>query len=131
MVARGSDINNRLATLQMGNNIQYWAFTDKGYASQSHVKAAHHGILRPTLQQDLANLIIGACHVAVEQFFAKWKQRSAVIRTPKTMQLGNQAVHNHAMVACLLANAHTCLERNQANLYFLVKPPSVYEYFTF
>jgi hypothetical protein len=70
-----SDLNNRLAQVQLGQAIQYWAYTDKGYATQSHVKAAHHGLPAPTPAQNLANLIMGACRVAVEQFFAKWKAR--------------------------------------------------------
>jgi hypothetical protein len=106
-ILQASDLNNRLSLVQLGRNIQYYAFTDKGYASQSHFKAAHHGMPRPTFIQDVANLIMGACRVAVEQFFQKWKRRSVVIRTPKTMQIGNQPIHNHAMVACLLTNAHT------------------------
>ncbi len=126
-----SDLNNRLRLIQLGHGIQYYAFTDKGYATQSHVKAAHHGIPRPNVIQEVANLIMGACRVAVEQFFAKWKIRSALIRTPKTMHIGNQPVHDHAVVACLLTNAHTCLEGNQSSLLYLVKPPSVYDYFGF
>lgn len=128
-ILEASDLNNRLAQVQVGQDVQYYAFTDKGYANQSHVKAAHHGFPRPTFAQDLANFIMGTCRVTVEQFFQKWKRRSALIRLPKTMQLGNQPVHNHAVVACLLANAHSCLEGNQTSLLMKINPPSIYEYF--
>jgi len=74
-----SSLNNRLRLVQVGSPVQYYAFTDKGYASQSHVKAAHHGFPRPTVLENLANLIMGSCRVAVEQFFAMWKVLSVFL----------------------------------------------------
>jgi hypothetical protein len=37
----------------MGNQVQYWIYTDKGYVNLSHVRCAHHGPAHVTAQDNI------------------------------------------------------------------------------
>ncbi len=61
-----SGLNAILETIQVNNDIKYWAYTDKGYDRNTLIRCAAHGPPPPTEQQEHDNNIMSCSRVSVE-----------------------------------------------------------------
>jgi hypothetical protein len=124
-----SDVNNILRNMQLNNLFQYWLYTDKGYAVDTHVRSAAHGPLYVSPQQHHNNWIMASERIGVEWGFGKVKARCPFMLKPHLLKLQLSDVAQYARISALLTNAHTCLHQSQTGLYFDCSAPNLEEYF--
>ena len=110
------------------NDRQYTIYLDKGYANDTHIFAAHHGVF-VTPAQEHDNWIMSRLRVEVEWGFGKVYTRCPFLKRPSIFKLRGVDVAKYLRVATLLTNAHTCLRQSQAGLYFDCVAPTLQSYF--
>ncbi len=126
---RDSGVNALLAQLQAGNARQFWAYLDKGYTDNTHVKSAYHGPVPLTAMEIHYNWLMSTVRIGVEWGFGKVKYRNPFILHWRLLKFQMVDVARYIRVAVLLTNAHTCLHQSQTGLYFNCYAPSVEQYF--
>lgn len=105
-----SGFNGRFSNIQLGNPVEYHAYTDKGYEDLSHVHAAYHAYPgHPTLPwQDEDNLVMRTARgTGAEWPFGKVINNFRYIDFHKGQQIQLHAVGTFYKFAVLLTNAHS------------------------
>jgi hypothetical protein len=125
---RDSLVNRILRNAQLVDLIQYWVYCKAGYANDTHVRSAYHGVHVTPLQLR-QNSKMSRVRVGVEWGFGKVKARCPLIRCSDKLKLRGIDVARRVRVAVLLTNAHTCLNSSKTGLYFECEAPTLQEYF--
>jgi hypothetical protein len=126
---RRSGLNSILHNCQLAQQVQYWLYTDKGFDSDTHVRAAHHGPGYVSPQQHLYNAIMTPERVSIEWGFGRIKARCPYITRIDLLKLRLVDVAKYIRVAVLLTNADVCMNGSQTSLYFECFPPTLTQYF--
>lgn len=122
-----SNVNNVLATSQLGHTRQYKVYLDKGYATLSHCIAATR--MNPTPQQTRDSAYMSTVRISVEHVFSKLKTRNVILDRRKLLKVAGNDVWRLARVCALMTNVHSCLHGNQIALDFNCGTPLLEEYF--
>lgn len=122
---RESKLNYVLAMCQVGQAIQYWAYADKGYGHDTHVRSAFK---RADFNKIIRNLIMGRSRVSIEWGFRKINRVCPLLKAVDKMKIQHVAVSKRVRVAALLTNLHTCLHGSQTGLYFDCRQPTLQQY---
>jgi hypothetical protein len=125
---RDSNINDRIRDVQLGNEVQYLVYADKGYTDTTHCVAAYHGAVL-TAAQVQVNGVLTHARVTVEWCFGKVTERERYVDFHRTQQLQLQPVGKYYRLCTVLTNAHTCLYGSQTGLHFGLTAPSLNDYF--
>ena len=123
-----SIFNERLAHAQAGLPIQFKAYSDKGYANDTHIYAAYRGQNLP-LPLRLENYFMSMQRIGIEWAFNKVCMISAFVDSYKVQKVQLSAVGKVYWLAAILANANTRLYGSEASTYWGVKPPTLGSYF--
>lgn len=119
-----SNFEGRMQAAQIGNAVQYRAYSDKGFATSPFCEAAHHGA-GVTDDERWANWVMAPERVEEEHIFGKFKARNPLISSRYIMKLQHSPVLRMLRCAALLTNIHSCLCGNQTALHFGVVPPTI------
>ena len=126
---RDARVNDKMAQLQVNiDGIDYIVYTDKGFDSDSHTEAAHHG-LYVTDQQTHSNSVMTCVRVSEEWGFGLVKSRCPLIERKKFMRMNLVPVLRILRVATLLTNVYTCLQGSGTSEYFNCRLPAFETYF--
>ncbi|CAN0461944.1 unnamed protein product, partial [Scytosiphon promiscuus] len=116
-----SNLNNRLAEVQQGNDVQCKVYGDAAYPILSHIDRGFKGVnLTPAQKEYHRNL--SQVRICVEWMFGKVVQTCAFIDHTANLKLRLQPVGTYYGVALLLTNAHSCLYGNITASYFQCMP---------
>ena len=123
-----SDLNERLRTAQIGNLIQYWTYTDKGYVAASHTRCSHRAADAWDRHFDT---IMSTARVAVEWGFGKIQHRCSLLVKSYYLKVMSVDVERLTRCAVLFTNSHTCLHHLGSNtgVFFNCLPPTLEQYF--
>lgn len=125
---RESKLNEKLAALQEGNDVQYKAYGDAAYPILSHVDRGFRGVdLTPA--QKAYNRHLSGVRVTVEWSFGLVVGLFPFVDYRKNMKLMLSPIGKYYTVSSLLTNAHTTLYGCETSIYFGLAPPSLEEYF--
>ena len=109
----------------------YYAYTDKGFTTDTNIKSAHHGPAIVTPQQFRDNMMMSSVRVCIEWSFTKLKQVAPILTRKSILRLGAINVPKLLRVAQLQTNVHTCLKQSQTGLFFNCSAPTLEQYFAF
>lgn len=123
-----SNVNGILRDCQLEENWQYWAYTDKGYAYNTHIRCAAHGPAYVTGQQLFENWVMAKERIGVEWGYGKVKALCPILRRKYLLKLKAVDVAQLVRVCFFLTNMHTCMNQSQVGLYFNCPAPSLAEY---
>ena len=123
-----SHLNTRLQDLQLGNPIQYWTYTDKGFVAMSHCRSAIRG---GGLMQRYFDVMMSSGRVTVEWGFGKIKQRCRLLDDVLYLRVFSVNIERITRCAVLLTNTHTCIENlgSNSSCYFNIAAPILEDYF--
>lgn len=125
-----SDLNARMAAVQIGAARQYVVYGDSAYGGHhSHIQRCHVGA-RLTHEQIRANQRMSSARICVEWGFAKLVSTFKYLEFKRAHQLLSQPLGRIIRVAVLLANCHTCFYGSETTSYFGLLPPRIEEYLT-
>jgi len=125
-----SEINDRIAEVQAGNEVQYYLYGDRIYQFESHVRRAHMGDdedLSPLELQE--NKIMTKIRIAVEWAFGVTSKLFKFTQYWRNIQILKHENHKmYYFVATFLRNLHVCLYPSITSQYFDCPPPSLEDY---
>ena len=126
---RDSGLNEILSACQDDADF-LGTYTDKGFSSNTHITAAHHGPGPVTELQKFYNFLMSPTRVCIECGFGKVYQTWPILRDEDILKLGLINVARYVRVAFIMTNAHTCMNESLVGLYFNCPAPSLQEYFS-
>lgn len=121
-------INEKLHALQLHDARQFWMYTDRGFTTNTHVRAAAHGPGPVTEQEHANNWIMSKERITEEWCFGKVYARCPLLNHAKKLKLKDIDVRVRVQVAVLLTNIHTTLKHSQVSEYFACGPPTLAQY---
>ncbi len=125
-----SNLNQILRDSQVDQIIQYWAYTDKGYDFDTHLRCAAHGPSYVSPIQHHNNYVMSRERIGVEWGIGKMKQLFPFVVQSRLMKIQKVDVPRYMRVGALLTNAHTCLHQSEVGLYFNCVAPTIESYFS-
>lgn len=123
-----SKLNNLLRSSQHGKENQYWAYGDKGYDYDTHIRCAYHGPGYVSEEEKHFNYIMSRERIGVEWGNAKIYQRCPLLKRVELLKLQLVDVRSLVRVGVLLTNFHTSLHQSSVGFYFNCFAPSLPEY---
>ena len=123
-----SHFNEMLRDIQIGEEEQYWSYGDKAFPRRSHNRAAYRGRNLPLLRSR-SNYTLSSQRIGVEWSYCKIGQLEKFVDNSNKMKIQLSQVGKFFIVACLLANAHTCLYGSSSSKYWKCNPPKLGTYF--
>ena len=125
-----SEINDKVAEVQAGNDKQYFMYGDRIFVFQSHVRRAHMGDdYDLTLLEIQENRIMAKVRIAVEWDFGVTSKLFKFTQYWRNIQVLKHENHRmYYFVATLLRNLHACLYPSTTSQYFNCPPPSLEDY---
>lgn len=129
-----SKINQRLAALQQGNDMQFGVYGDKVYAPNTHVvggmsRRREQNFGRAMSEQEMkTNLIANAMRQHIELGFGKLIQNWKYIGVSSNLKLMESDVSKAILVSIILHNCYVCLNHSATAMKFECSPPSLEQY---
>ena len=122
-----SNLHQRFDDAQQGLHHKK-AYADKGYTEMLYIHVAYRGVMLPEqeLENDLAKDSRG---MSSEFGFGKIVERERYLDFKKGLKIQLQPVAKYYDVACILANAHTCLYGSTQSETFNIVGPTLGQYF--
>jgi len=127
-ICNRSLLNQRIRQSQLGNQIQYKTYMDKGYVSDTHSVAAYHIYPHSPEEHRNANRIMSPQRIGVEWGINKLGVVCPFIHDIQMMKVQLSSISSYVFVAALFCNLHSCLYGSQSGLYFNCMPPRLDEY---
>jgi len=110
------------------NGTQYYIYGDPGYGETDWLVTPFNRQANLTNQQQEFNKSMSSVREAVEWGFGKIVNNWAFVDFSKNLKVELQPVGDYYLVAVLLTNIHTCMNRGIVNDYFGSNPPSIGDY---
>lgn len=127
---RQSNLNTRLAALQLGKPFQGKVYGDAAYAVMSHIDRGYRGA-NLTNAQKAYNTELSRVRISVEWQFGKIVPLFSFVDFKKNLKLLLSPIGKYYMIAALLTNAHTTCYGCSTSTYFGMPAPSLEEFFQY
>lgn len=124
-----SRINQLLAELQTGENLQFKVYGDSAYivVNETHIRARHYGDnLSP--RQILENRALSSCREIIEWDYGDVGKYWAYVNFRNALKMRKSPVGQHYFVALLLRNAYVTMNGCNTARYFNIFPPTFEEW---
>lgn len=129
-IMRASRTSDILGQVQLGNPIQYKAYTDKGYGLSDHVQPAYKYNLHVG-DRMYCNRLMSGERIAIEWGFGRLKQSCPFLTSKINMKVQLCPAVTYIKAAFLLHNTYTLIKGgNQEGLTYICPPAfSAEDYF--
>lgn len=131
LILAESNLNNRLAEIQITDHVQYTFYADKGYPVElSHGRGAFRETEWMLPNQRQENKMMSPLRSTASEFgFAKPSNIMRYCDYDKNQKVQKSWVAKNYLVGLLICNVHSCLYGNTTSSYFAIDPPSLDNYF--
>lgn len=121
-----SNINEKIANAQEGNELQYVVYGDSAYivVVNTHLKARHNNE-HNTARQILENAKLSSCREVIEWDYGDIGKYFSMVDYKKVLKLRRMPVGSICLAAMILRNAYVTMNACNTSLYFGCPPPSL------
>ena len=125
-----SDINNRMAAIQEGHDLQYFMYGDAIYPWRTHLRSRHapHGAVNAPPEFRAQDRGMTACREAIEWSFQEADLLFPFMTYKEKMKVRGILLREIYFTKSLLRNCYNCLYHSKASKYFGCTPPTLEEY---
>lgn len=118
-----SDINNKIANVQLGNQLQFKIYGDSAYVvlNESHLT---HRYEEPSGAQVLTNECMSSCRQCIEWHYGDTSRLWKMIDYAHGLKIRQMNVVQMVNAAIILRNAHVTMNGNITGEYFQCNPPT-------
>jgi hypothetical protein len=107
---------------------QFFCYTDRGFDSASHIRAAYHGPALVTPAMHHANYLMSRARVSNEWGFKGIREQSPFLHRKEVLKVRRGPVFRTVRTAVTVRNFKICMKGSQASLYFVCRPPTLQQY---
>ncbi len=121
-----SEVNDKLAALQAGEELQYVVYGDSAYivVIDTHIKARHFDEPNSD-RQVLENRTLSSCRECIEWDYGDVSTMWAMTDFKKMLKIRKMPVSDIYLCAMLLRNAYNTMNGSNTALYFNLQPPTL------
>jgi hypothetical protein len=118
-----SKINEIIALMQQGNELQYKIYGDSAYFPDTHLRV-RHDYDNLTDREKLENKTLSSCREIIEWDYGNLGKMWGYLDFKKGLQMRKQHISRFYLVGMILRNAHVTMNGCQTSLFFDCEPPS-------